>query len=177
MYLRFKSGNWRFAALCAFLFMVLAFLCVHISVPAVSAQSNGTRFPAYGYLISNPTVTIAAGSATTTAQPTSGASLAHVEFDFGTVSGSYATCSVQAKTSYDGTNFLSLGSAASVTVSSNAINAWDIMAQVSNASTPAVTVTAPSSTVAVGFGMLTEYVFSCSTYGASAPVSVTAIYK
>ena len=72
-------------------------------------------------------------------------------------------------------NFLNLGSAAAVTVTTNAVNAWDIYQQAPV--TTGVTTTAVSSTAAAGFGQLTEYTFACSAYGTSAPVTITGIYK
>jgi hypothetical protein len=82
---------------------------------------------------------------------------------------------MQAKTSYDGTNWLTLGSAAALPVTTGTLTAWDIYQQAPSASS--VTVTTPSSSAAVGFGAYTEYVFSCSSYGTSAPVTATVIYK
>jgi hypothetical protein len=40
-----------------------------------------------------------------------------------------------------------------------------------------VTTTTASSTAAAGIGMQTKYTFACSSYGTSAPVTITAIYK
>jgi hypothetical protein len=82
---------------------------------------------------------------------------------------------VQAKTSYDGVNYLTLGSAVPVTVSTNAVNAWTIIEELG---TDSVTSSAVSSTAALGFGQLTMYTFACSGgYGASAPVTVSVIYR
>ena len=106
---------------------------------------------------------------------TTGATTAHLTWVFGTVSGTYTGCTVQAKTSFDGVNFLNLGSAASVTVTTNAVNAWDIYQQAPV--TTGVTTTAVSSSAAAGFGQLSKYTFACSAYGTSAPVTITAIYK
>ena len=70
---------------------------------------------------------------------------------------------------------MNLGSAAAVTVTSNAVNAWDIYQQAPV--TTGVTTTTVSGTVAAGFGQFNEYTFACSAYGSSAPVTITAIYK
>jgi hypothetical protein len=144
--------------------------------PQVMADSYSShRFPAFGYILDNPILTIAGAGISTNPTSTTGAGTAHVTWVFGTVSGTYSGCTVQAKTSFDGVNFLNLGSAASVTVASNAINAWDIYQQAPV--TTGVTTTTVSSTAAAGFGQWSEYAFACSTYGASAPVTITAIYK
>jgi hypothetical protein len=135
------------------------------------------RGPTYSYLIYNPTITIAGAPATSATQSTPGVSQAHIEFNFGTVAGSYGTCTVQAKTSYDGVNFLNLGTAASVTATTGTLNAWDICAQAANSGTLAVTVGAVSAAAALGFGQLTEYTFACSSYGTSAPATIRAIYR
>jgi hypothetical protein len=147
-----------------------------IRPPQVSADAYSARhFPPIGYILDNPLLTIAGASITTSPTPITGVSTAHVTWVFGTVTGTYSTCTAQAKTSYDGANWLNLGGAAAVNVSSNAVNAWDIYQQ-APVSTGATT-TAVSSTAAVGFGQLMEYTFACSSYGSSAPVTITAIYR
>ncbi len=147
-----------------------------LRLPQVHADPHSShRFPAVGYILDNPTLTIAGAAITSSATSTTGSTAAHVTWVFGTISGTYTGCTVQAKTSYDGTNFLNLGSAAAVTVTSNTINAWDIYQQAPV--TTGVTTTAVSSTAAPGFGQLTEYTFACSAYGTSAPVTITVIYK
>jgi hypothetical protein len=127
-----------------------------------------------GVIVDTPTITIAGASATTTATPTSSAHEAQILWNFGTVTGSYGTCTVQAKTSYDGVNFLTLGSAVSVTVSSNTLNAWTIIEQLG---TTSVTTSPVSAAAALGFGQLTEFTFSCTSYGTSAPVAISVIYR
>ena len=157
--------------------LVLVLLALSsLRLPQVSADAySAHRFPVFGYILDNPLLTIAGATKTTSPTSTSGVTTAHVTWVFGTVTGSYTTCTVQAKTSYDGANFLILGSAASVTVTSNTVNAWDIYQQAPV--TTGVTTTAVSSTAAAGFGQLSEFVFACSAYGTSAPVTITAIYK
>jgi hypothetical protein len=147
-----------------------------LRLPQVNADPYGARhFPSVGYTLDNPILTIAGATITSTPTATTGSATAHIAWVFGTVSGTYSGCTVQAKTSYDGTNFLNLGSAASLTVTSNTVNAWDIYQQAPV--TTGVTTTTVSSTAAAGFGQLTEYTFACSAYGTSAPVTITAIYK
>jgi hypothetical protein len=144
--------------------------------PQVMADAYSShRFPAFGYVLDNPILTIAGTSVTTSPTSSTGAATAHVTWVFGTVAGTYSGCTVQAKTSIDGVNFLNLGSAAAVSVTSGAVNAWDIYQQAPV--TTGVTTTSVSSTAAAGFGQSTEYAFACSAYGTSAPVAVTAIYK
>ena len=137
--------------------------------PAPSVQPRPT-----GVIVDTPAITIAGATATTTATPTSSAHEAQILWNFGTVSGTYSTCTVQAQTSYDGTNYLTLGSAASVTVTSNTLNAWTVIEQLG---TTSVTTSSVSSTAALSFGQLTRWAFSCSSYGTSAPVSVSVIYR
>jgi len=127
-----------------------------------------------GVIVDTPTITIAGASATTTVTPTTSAREAQIQWTFGTVSGTYSTCTVQAKTSYDGVNFLTMGSAAPVNVTSNSVNAWTVIEQLG---TTSVTTSSVSSSVALGFGQLTEFAFSCSSYGTSAPVSISVIYR
>ena len=144
--------------------------------PEVMADSYSShRFPAIGYILDNPVLTIAGASITTSPTSVTGSTTAHVAWVFGTVTGSYSGCTVQAKTSFDGVNFLNLGSAASITAASNAVNAWDIYQQAPV--TTGVTTTTVSNSTAAGFGQWSEYAFACSAYGTSAAVAITAIYK
>jgi hypothetical protein len=144
--------------------------------PEVMADSYSShRFPAFSSILDNPVLSIAGAGATTSPTSTAGATTAHLTWVFGTVTGTYTTCTVQAKTSFDGANFLNLGSAAAITVTTNAVNAWDIYQQAPV--TTGVTTTTVSSTAAAGFGQLSKYTFACSTYGTGAPVTITAIYK
>jgi hypothetical protein len=144
--------------------------------PQVLADSYSShRFPAFGYSLDNPLLSITVASITTNPTSVTGATTAHLAWVFGTVSGTYTGCTVQAKTSFDGVNWLNLGSAASITVASNAVNAWDIYQQAPVST--GVTTTTVSNSAAAGFGQLNEYTFACSAYGTSAPVTITAIYK
>ncbi len=154
--------------------VLLAVFSVH--PPQVSADVYSShRFPAFGYILDDPVMNIAGTSVTTNHTSTSGATTAHITWVFGAVTGTYTGCTVQAKTSFDGVNFLSLGSAAAVTVTTNAVNAWDLYQQAPASS--GVTTTSVSSSAAAGFGQLSEYTFACSAYGSGAPVTITAIYK
>jgi hypothetical protein len=157
--------------------VVVVLLAVqNLHPPQVMADSySAHRFPAFGYILDNPLLTITGAGTSTNPTSTTGATTAHVTWVFGTVSGTYSGCTVQAKTSFDGVNYLSLGSAASITVASNALNAWDIYQQAPV--TSGVTTTTVSNSAAAGFGQWSEYTFACSTYGTSAPVTITAIYK
>ena len=140
------------------------------AAPSANVQPRPT-----GVIVDTPAIAIASATTDTTATPTTSAHEAQIQWTFGTVTGSYSTCTVQAKTSYDGTNYLTLGAASSVTVSSNAVNAWTIIEQLG---TTSVTTSSVSSTAALGFGQLTKYTFACSGgYGTSAPVTVSVIYR
>ncbi len=160
---------------CAAVVVVLLALST-LRLPQVSADGYSShRFPAFGYILDNPILTIAGATVTTSPTSTTGATTAHVTWVFGTVAGTYSTCTVQAKTSFDGVNFLNLGGAASVSVATNAVNAWDLYQQAPV--TTGVTTTTVSSSAAAGFGQWSEYTLACSAYGSSAPVTITVIYK
>jgi hypothetical protein len=146
---------------------------LYMSLPKPVIAANVQPRPT-GVVVDQPTVTITTASATTTATPTTSAHEAQIVWTFGTVSGTYASCTAQAKTSYDGVNFLTLGSPASVTVTSNTVNAWTLIEQLG---TTSVTTSSVSSSAALGFGQLTEFTFSCSSYGTSAPASISVIYR
>jgi hypothetical protein len=155
----------------------VVFFCSLFPVPyslnAAPAPANVQPRPT-GVIVDTPTITIAGASAATTATPTSSAHEAQVLWNFGTVTGTYSSCTVQAQTSYDGANYLTLGSTAPVTVTSNTLNAWTVIEQLG---TTSVTTSSVSPTVALGFGQLTRWAFACSSYGTSAPVTITVIYR
>lgn len=143
-------------------------VCGLLSVAATISQPVGA-------VTDTPAITIAGATADTAATFTAGAREAQVQWAFGTVAGSYGTCTVQLKTSYDGgTTWLTLGTAASVTATSNTVNAWTVIEQLG---TTSVTTGAVSATAALGFGSQTKGTFACSSYGTSAPVTVTVIYR
>jgi hypothetical protein len=156
--------------------VVVVLAVENLRPPQVMADSYSShRFPAFGYILDNPLLTIAGASISTNPTSTTGATTAHLTWVFGTVSGTYSGCTVQAKTSFDGVNWLNLGSAAALTVTTNAVNAWDIYQQAPV--TTGVTTTTVSSSAAAGFGQWSEYAFACSSYGSSAPVTITGIYR
>jgi hypothetical protein len=133
------------------------------------------RHPVFQAITDNPTISIGGVTVDSGVTPTAGAHRAEIQWAFGTVSGTYSSCTVQAKTSLDGSNWLTLGSAASLTVSSNALNAWSVIEQLG---TTSVTTSSPSSTAALSFGAQTKYTFACSGgYGTNAPVTISVLYK
>ena len=109
---------------------LLVLLAAYCLVPTPYAV-QAAKVPPYApnVVTDTPTITIAGATATTTATPTTASREAHIVWTFGTVAGSYTSCTVQAQTTYDGTNFLTMGSAQSVTVTSTTVNAWDIYQQ------------------------------------------------
>ena len=174
-----KGGESRIVAfyICLLIFALCLLTSLFVLQPRASAAPAGgvnVQPRPTGVIVDTPTITIAGASATTTATPTTSAREAQIQWTFGTVSGTYSTCTVQAKTSYDGVNFLTLGSAAPVTVTSNTVNAWTVIEQLG---TTSVTTSSVSSSAALGFGQVTEFAFSCSSYGTSAPVSISVIYR
>lgn len=124
-------------------------------------------------VVDSPALTLTTGTADTAATPTTGAQTAIVQFKFATVVGSYGTCTVQAKTSVDGSSYLTLSTAASVTISSGTSNSWVVTA----APPTSGNTSTPSTTATRSFGQLTKYTVACSSYGTSAPVTVSVIYS
>ncbi len=107
--------------------------------------------------------------------PTTTAREAVATLVFGTVAGSYTTCTMQLKTSVNGVSFQTLGAAQTVTVTTGTVNTWTIIEQ---AGTTSVTSGAVSATVALSFGAQSFYAFACSgSYGTSAPGTLTVIYR
>ncbi len=149
--------------------------------PLQAAPSN--QIPPSNGVVDNPTTTIAGSTATTTVTPTSGVGSVRVFWKFGTLVGTYSGCTVQAQTSYDGATFLNLGGAEPVTVTSGTLNAWGIYELPLTASVQfptdasGIAVTPVSTNVATSFGQATQFVFSCTGYGTSAPVTITVIYR
>ena len=157
------------------LVLLLAAYCV---LPAAyfvkAAPAANVQARPVGVVTDTPAITITNAAATTSATPTTSAHEAQVLWTFGAVSGTYSTCAVQAKTSYDGVNYLSLGSPVSVTATTGTVNAWTLIEQLG---TTSVTASTASSTAALGFGQVTQFTFSCSSYGTAAPVSINVIYR
>ncbi len=139
------------------------------AAPVANVQSRPV-----GAVTDTPAIAITNSTATASATPTTSAHEAQVLWTFGTVSGTYSTCTVQAKTSYDGMNYLTLGSPVTVTATTGAVNAWTLVEQLG---TNSVTTSAVSSTAALGFGQATAFSFSCSSYGTAAPVNISVIYR
>ena len=170
-----KWQRWAFEVGSLACALLLAYSLFPIPYSLKAAPPANVQPRPIGVIVDTPVIAIAGATADTTATPTTSAREAQIQWTFGTVTGSYTTCTVQAKTSYDGTNYLTLGTAASVTVSSNSVNAWTVIEQ---AGTTSVTTSTVSSTAALGFGLLTKFTFACSGgYGTSAPVSVNVIYR
>jgi hypothetical protein len=145
-----------------------------ILLGSLLAMAATNQRSAIGFVSDTPAITIAGATADTAATFTGHAREAQVQWTFGTVSGSYGTCTVQLKTSYDGVNYLTLGGAASVTATTGTVNAWTVVEQLG---TTSVTTSAVSATAALGFGQITKGTFACSSYGTSAPVTVSVIYR
>jgi hypothetical protein len=144
-------------------------------LPPVHAAGRNVQQRPTGVVTDTPAITIASATADTASTPTTTAHEAQIQWTFGTVTGTYTTCTAQAKTSYDGSTWLTLGSAVSLTVTTGAVNAWTILEEVGAGS---VTTSAVSSTAALGFGQATKFTFACSGgYGTSAPVTVSVIYR
>jgi hypothetical protein len=151
--------------------IIASIFCLIMATAAYAGLNTLT----FKVITDTPTITITTATADSAATPTTGAHQAHIQWKFGTVSGTYNTCTVQAYTSYDGTNYLTLGSAVSVTATTGTLNAWTILDQVG---TTSVTTSSASSTAALGFGQLTKFTFACSgSYGTSAPVTISTIYR
>jgi hypothetical protein len=155
------------------LVLLLAAYCVLPTAYFVKAAPAANVRPV-GVVTDTPAIAITNATATTSATPTTSAHEAQVQWTFGTVSGTYSSCTVQAKTSYDGTNYLTLGSPVAVTATTGAVNAWTLIEQLG---TNSVTTSTASSTAALGFGQATAFNFSCSSYGTAAPVNISVIYR
>jgi hypothetical protein len=122
--------------------------------------------PAVSALTSTPAITIGAGTADSADFPTTGMHQLDVELDLGTVTGSYTTCTMQAKTLLNGT-YYTIGSAASVTIASNTHPMWLVQA-------PLATTVSTSS--ANDFGGRTKFTFACSgAYGTSIAAPVITV--
>ncbi len=153
------------------LWIIILVLAIVGLLPIAGAAQT---VPDTGVIIDKPTITIAAATADSSASKSASAHSAIVQFTFGTVTGTYTGCTVQAKTTVDGTNYLNLSTAASITVTTGTTTTWTVTAKgpaSGNTSTP-------STTTADGFGQLTKFTFACaSAYGTSAPVTVSVIYS
>ncbi len=157
------------------LVLLLAAYCVLPTAYFVKAAPAANVQPRpVGAVTDTPAIAITNATATSSATPTTSAREAQVQWTFGTVSGTYSGCTVQAKTSYDGTNYLTLGSPVTVTATSGAVNAWTLIEQLG---TNSVITSTASSTAALGLGQATAFTFACSSYGTAAPVNISVIYR
>jgi len=158
----------------ALVLLLLAYGILPNAISVKAAPAANVQPRPVGAVTDTPAITISNASATTSATPTTGAREAQVQWTFGNVTGAYSSCTVQAKTSYDGTNYLTLGAPVTVTATNGAVNAWTIIEQLG---TNSVTTSAVSSTAALGFGQATAFTFACSGYGTAAPVNISVIYR
>ncbi len=149
--------------------------------------SIGTQYKVIGqgptYLFSpnqpvtdQQSITFAGVTLDTTPTPTPNTHNVMVQYKFGTVTGTYTTCTAQAKTSFDGgTTFLTIGTAPALTVTTGTVNAWTVIEQLG---TTSVTTSAVSATVALGFGNVTKFTFNCTgAFGTSAPAAISIIAR
>ena len=150
---------------------------------ASAAPSPSNQIPPSNGVIDSPLITIAGATATSGKTPTSGVGSVRVIWSFGTVLGTYTGCTVQAQSTYDNVNFLNLGGAEPITVTSGTLNAWGIYelpltagVQFPTDST-GIAVTPVSTNVATSFGQAAQFVFACTGYGTSAPANITVIYR
>jgi hypothetical protein len=117
--------------------------------------------------IVRPTITITTATATTTNFSSYGMGSLVIYWKFGTVAGTFSTCTVQASTSIDNlNNWLNIGDAVTLTVTTGTANSWIVSAP------GGTTVT---TTTASAFGQRTRFVFACSSYGTSAPSTITVL--
>jgi len=152
-------------------------LLVTLLLAVVMCSASTTMVGPRGGIMTQQSMAYTNGGGTlaSSADSTSAAHEANIELRFGTVSGTYTTCTIQATTSYDGTNYLTLGSAAAITVTTGTANAWSIIGQLG---TTSVTTTAVSTTAALAFGKLTKYTLACSgAYGTTAPATLSVVYR
>jgi hypothetical protein len=129
------------------------FVCLALTLYAASALAQQA----------SPTITITTATATSSTFSTAGVRQIGIQWKFGTVAGSFTSCTAQVETTFNGTNFLTLGDAQSITVTTTTLNAWTLTEPLG---------TTTSSTVSNSFGLLSRFTFACSGYGTSAPVSI-----
>lgn len=126
-------------------------------------------------IVNTESLTMTGGTSyNTNLVPSTTAHEAVVNLTFGTVVGSFGTCTAQLNTTSDGVSFQTLGAAQSITITSNHINAWTIIEQTG---TTSVTSGAVSATVALSFGQQSYLALACSSYGTSAPATLSVTYK
>lgn len=147
---------------------LLIAIAMAVLIAAPSAFGQVRQIPLQ--VISNtPTITIGNGTADTTTTPTTGMRELTMDWTFGTVVGTYTGCTVQAVTAINGSSFLTLGAAKSVTVTTGTKNSWTMLEPVG---------TSVSSTAAQSFGQVTKFTFACSGgYGTSAPATINVQFS
>lgn len=166
-------GGFRWRDLTAVLGLIAALTFVFAVYGAPRPEN---RIQTYSAIADSAAFTVGTATIDTPATPTTGSTSAQAYIAFDTVAGSFTTCTMQAKTSIDGTNYLTLGGAANVTITSTTKTYWAVLAQAP--STSAVTTSTPSTSAALGFGALTKFTIACSGgYGTSAPGTLTVVYK
>lgn len=147
-------------------FIPLALLVLALAATPLLAQTTQTAIP-LSVIRDVPTITITNAANNTTPTNTDGQHEALIQFKFGTVVGSYNTCTIQAYSAANGIDYLPLGSTKPITVTTGTLNQWTLTEPPS---------TTPSTSAAAGFGQKTYYRFACSSYGTSAPVTVNVTY-
>lgn len=151
------------------LFLLFVAFVIWYKPEPVLAQITNHAVPNQRFT-DDQSLTLLAASLDAVPTPSTGATRADIEVKFGTVSGTYTTCTVQLKTTYNGTDFLTIGTASSVTVTSNTINAFTIMGEAPVGT--GVTNGAVSGTAALTIGRQVKITAACSGgYGTSAPFS------
>ena len=131
---------------------------------SLSAQSSSLTQPVN--VVNAPTINITTATVDSSYFNSVGLGSILVQWKFGTVAGSFTTCTVQAKTSVNGSDYLTLGSAIPITVTTGTINIWNL----GGSSTTTV-----SSSASPVFGSRTKFTFACSAYGTSAPVTISVV--
>lgn len=146
---------------------ILSLLLLLLLAP-VTVFAQNVNYSDVRAMRSTQSLAVVGGTIDTQPIDTAGVHQLGIQWKVATVAGTYTTCTVQAKTTFDGgTNYLTLGSAASITVTTGTNNAWTLTAPLA---------TTVSSTVANSFGERTKFTFACSgAYGTSAPTVVSVI--
>lgn len=163
------------ALLLLFIWSIVGGILLFEKPPTTLAQGPTYILVVPRVIIDTQSLALAGVTIDTTPTPTSGVHEVQVQFKAGTVVGTYTTCTVQAKTAFDGTNYLTLGSAAAVAITTGTGSAWTVIEQ---AGTTSVTTSAVSTSVALGFGQLTKFTIACSgAYGTSAPTVVSIVAR
>lgn len=158
------------------LLLVVCLFCIHMAskdpvIQRVQAQLQTTSHAVLNQRMEDDqSFTLLAVSQDTNPTPSTGSTRADVEIKYGTVVGSYTTCTAQLKTTYNGTDFLTIGTASSVTVTSNTVNTFTVMGQAPV--TTGVTNGTVSASAALTIGRQVKITTACSgSYGTTAPYS------